>query len=366
MSDGPAPVPSDPMVDAHELSKLSGTSREAAELVLDAHVIDLHLDTFIPHRLWGYDMTRPHGPGWLRGKLFGHLDLVRAVQGGLTGAMWSITTQPWATRKARLKSLEDNIVRFTQLMRRMGFAWVSTPHQYAAQVKKGRHAPLLSIQGGNALSALDGEQLAQFLSRVPLTRITLLHLTASELGATSMPALGLIPWSRGALKTRGVDHIRAMNEKRVFVDLAHIHERAFFAALEAHRPDLPPIVTHTGVRAVNTSWRNLTDRQLKAIADRGGVAGVMFHGPFLRRRRGPRDGAMVVEHLEHIHRVAGPQCSAIGSDLDGFILPPAELSDGRLAYVRLVHHMLLRRWTESQIRQTLGLNFLNSWRHLTA
>ena len=74
-----------------------------------------------------------------------------------------------------------------------------------------------------------------------------------------------------------------MNARRMFVDLAHIHESAFWDAVTEHDRSQPLIDTHTGVAGVTPHWRNLTDNQVKAIADTGGVVGIIFAEEFLRR-----------------------------------------------------------------------------------
>ncbi|MGH7893260.1 MAG: dipeptidase, partial [Candidatus Binatia bacterium] len=146
----------------------------------------------------------------------------------------------------------------------------------------------------------------------------------------------------------------------IFVDLAHIHEQSFWDAVAAHDKTQPLIATHTGVKGVTPHWRNLTDEQIRGIADTGGVVGIIFQDAFLRRPDGPRDGAMVVEHLEHVIRVAGEDVAALGSDFDGMITPPPDFASADTAYVRLVQRMLDRRWSEERIRKVLGGNFLRA------
>ena len=72
------PVP----VDAATL----GVSEEALALTRAADVIDLHIDTYIPPRLWGYDPLAPHARSPLGGRFFGHLDLPKLEATGVTGA----------------------------------------------------------------------------------------------------------------------------------------------------------------------------------------------------------------------------------------------------------------------------------------
>jgi membrane dipeptidase len=127
-----------------------------------------------------------------------------------------------------------------------------------------------------------------------------------------------------------------------------------------HDRTQPLLATHTGVAGVRPHWRNLTDDQLKAIADTGGVVGIIFAEEFLRRSDGPRDGGMIVEHLEHVIRVAGEDVPALGSDFDGMITPPPDVASADTAYLRLVGLMLGRGWREERIRKVLGGNFLRA------
>ena len=139
--------------------------------------------------------------------------------------------------------------------------------------------------------------------------------------------------------------VEQLDAERIFVDLAHIHPDGFWDALDVHDSALPVLVTHTGVDGVCPHWRNLDNAQIRAVAETGGVVGIMAHGGFLRRRGGPRDGAMVVEHMEHVIDVAGEDAVALGTDYDGFISPPKDLRSGD-SYPVLVQHMLDRGWSD--------------------
>ena len=353
--------PTDLSTRAAALSARLGVSHAAAELTLDAHVIDLHIDTLIPPRLWGYDPLRPHGLGLLRGHFFGHLDVPRALEGGLSGAMWSITTNPFRSARARWAVFQRNVDALRALLERgsahMGLA--RTHREYLDVVASGRHAVMPAIQGGNALEAAPGG-LDAALGDL-LTRVTLVHLTNSVYGATSSPA----SWLRRdrGLSEAGRALVAQLNARRVFVDLAHIHPVAFWQAVEAHDRSLPMIATHTGVSGVKPHWRNLDDAQIRTIAESGGVVGVIFASVFLARRGGPRGPDCVVEHMEHVARVGGDAAVALGSDYDGAITPPRGLRDG-VAYARLVDAMLRRGWSEARVRGALGTNFLASFARL--
>jgi membrane dipeptidase len=343
------------MEDAKDFAARANVSLEAVQLLRASEVIDLHLETYIPPRLWGYDLHKDHLGRFPWGYFFGHLDLPRVHSGGLTGAMWSIATNITRSGPKRPSIAKANVEGLQAALRQdPRVSVVRNRSEYDAARREGRHAALITIQGGNAFE--DGFVDASGV----ITRVTVVHLSNSTFGDTSSPArLGK---ARG-LTDLGRAYIRALNQGRVFVDLAHASEQTFWDALEVHDRTQPPIVTHTCMRSVNDMWRNITDKQAKAIADLGGVVGVMFHRGFLGRRHDgkPTDGRHVITHLEAILRAGGEHAAALGSDYDGFIVPPSDLLDGGVAFARLVQYMLDAKWTTERIQNVLGQNFLRSF-----
>jgi membrane dipeptidase len=335
----------------------SGVSGAALSLARDCALIDLHIDTLIPPRLWRYDPLVRHRGGPLGRHFFGHVDLPRLTDGGLDGAMWSITTNPFRTAAGRWQAFQQNLQALRDLLARSAGRLVEThtPAEYHEARRRGAHAVLPAIQGLNALEGAPGG-----VRSLPdcIVRATLVHLTNAAYGATSSP-LGSRRADKG-LTPAGRDAIAVLDARRVFVDLAHVHERTFWDAVAAHDRSLPLIVTHTGVSAVTPHWRNLTDEQIKAVADTGGTVGIIFHEQFLRRPGGPTDADMVVEHVLHVLRVVGEDFASIGSDFDGAITPPADLA-GADRYPRLVQGLLDRGCSEAQVSKILGGNFLRAF-----
>ena len=347
---------------AWPLERPAGVSDAAMALLAESEVIDLHLDAFIVHRLVGRDLNRRHGAGPLGGRGFGHLDFPTAVASGLTGGMWSITTNPFRTAASRWRVFQDNLRDFQgQIAGAEGkVRIVRTFAEWLAAREAGVHACLIAIQGGNALEAAPDGVLS--IPDQLITRITLVHLTNATYGPSSSP-LSFGKGATGHLTPAGKTLIAQMNAARVFVDLAHIGEQAFWDAVDTHDARQPLLATHTGVDGVRPHWRNLTDDQLRAIAKTGGVVGVIFQDSFLRRPGGPRDVDMVIEHMEHIVQVAGEDAVAIGSDYDGAIIPPPDLRDGH-APARLIDAMLRRGWPQDRIQKALAGNFLRCFEAL--
>jgi membrane dipeptidase len=319
-----------------------------------SEVIDLHVDSFIWTRVFGYDIGQRHQPRFGRGYFYNQVDVPRLRSVGISGATWVITTNPLRVGSDRARVLGENLLRLRELLAAQPEVRVVRTHsEYLAARRAGEHAAFLGIQGGNALDAHTG--LRAVLAEGWLLRVTLVHLSSSALGHTSSPLrLGA---GAGGLSPRGCEIVEALNEARVFVDLAHISRAGFFAALAVHDRQQPAIVTHTGVSGVYAHWRNLDDEQLRAIAATGGTIGIMYHASFLGDPLLNGRLLSIVRHLEHVIDVVGEDHASLGSDWDGAIITPRDMPTC-LELPRLVQAMLDRRWSEQRIQKILGGNFL--------
>jgi len=116
--------------------------------------------------------------------------------------------------------------------------------------------------------------------------------------------------------------VRACNELGVLVDTSHLTERGFWDVAECSAA--PLVASHSNAFALCPSPRNLTDDQLRAIGDSGGLAGLNFHVGMVRE-----DGAedrdtplsALAAHAAHMAEVAGVESVALGSDFDGATMP---------------------------------------------
>jgi membrane dipeptidase len=122
-------------------------------------------------------------------------------------------------------------------------------------------------------------------------------------GGASTPKKGLT--------ALGAEMITRMEDMGIAVDLAHISEQGFSDALETVKN--PPIVSHTAAYALHSHRRNLTDEQIRAIAERGGVIGVCLYPEFL----GGTKIDTFLRHIEHIRNMGGSESVGIGTDFDG-------------------------------------------------
>ncbi|MSP26260.1 MAG: hypothetical protein EXR75_14115 [Myxococcales bacterium] len=330
-----------------------GISEGAVALYLASDVIDLHLDSFIWQRIFGYDLTKRHGTGLFGARFYSQVDLPRALEAAMSGATWIITTNPLRTARGRALAFVKNLERLRGIFARVSeqFEVVRNLSEYRAARAAGKHAAFIGIQGGNAL-----DESLDALDLIPdglVLRITLVHLSSSRIGTTSSP----MKTRDDGLSDFGRDYVQRLDDKRILVDLAHISRKGFFDAVDVHDKTLPLIVTHTGVSGVHPHWRNIDDEQLRAVANTGGTVGVMYQSSFLGEPYWGGRASAVVEHLHHIVKTVGEDHASLGSDWDGAITPPRDLATC-LELPRLVQLMLDRGFSERTIRKILGENFL--------
>jgi membrane dipeptidase len=118
--------------------------------------------------------------------------------------------------------------------------------------------------------------------------------------------------------------IGACNRLRILIDLSHLNERGFWDVAEIS--NAPLVATHSNAHALSPHSRNLTDQQLTAMRETGGIVGVNFATSFLRPD-GHRDAdtpiELVIEHVEHMLKLIGEDGVGLGSDFDGAQIPAA-------------------------------------------
>lgn len=157
------------------------------------------------------------------------------------------------------------------------------------------------------------------------------------------------------LTRRGQELVRRIHAHGGIVDVSHASDATIADVLAlAKLRDAPVVATHSNARAVTNHPRNLTDAQLRAIGESGGVVGVAFHAPFLT---GALEATLddVVRHILHVRRVAGIETVAIGSDFEGGIRPPAQLSDVR-GFPLLAQALREAGLSEPELSQVFGQN----------
>ncbi|HTR52983.1 MAG TPA: dipeptidase [Kofleriaceae bacterium] len=295
------------------------TLDEARALHAEFPVIDLHADTAKLMDKLGYDLAARHSrvvPR--RANLIGHVDLPRLREGGVAGQFFAFWTWPKKLpgQPDHMRSVLDQLDALDQAIEANphDLAWARTGADVRAAKAAGKVAVLGGIEGGHALGGR--VDAIEMFARRGVRYLGPLHLWPNALGGTSRK-----PDVDVGLTDHGREVVRECERCGVIVDLAHINRRGYYEVLELTKR--PVMVTHTGVAGVTPMWRNLDDDQLRAVAQRGGCVGVIFARQFL----GGASIDDVVAHVEHLIAVAGEDAPALGSDFDGFVVPPEGLED---------------------------------------
>jgi membrane dipeptidase len=299
------------------------TLDEARAFHAEFPVVDLHADTAKLMDKLGYDLAVRHERVMpRRTNILGHVDVPRMRDGGVAGqffAFWTwpgrLPVQPDSTRSVldQLDALDAAITKNPDEL-----VWARTGADVRAAKATGKIAVLGGIEGGHAL---EGKvEAIEMFARRGVRYLGPLHLWPNALGGTSRPVKFSAKRDDG-LTELGRQVVRECERCGVIIDLAHINRRGYFEVLELTR--LPVMVTHTGVSGVHAMWRNLDDEQLRAVASRGGCVGIVFARTYL----GGASIDAVVAHVRHVLDVAGEDTPALGSDFDGFVVPPEGLED---------------------------------------
>lgn len=128
------------------------------------------------------------------------------------------------------------------------------------------------------------------------------------------------------LKPFGIEVIERMNEIGMLIDVSHLSDGGFWDCIQKSKA--PVVASHSNARELCGHPRNLSDEMLRALADKGGVAGLNFYPAFLREDR-QVTAADIARHAKHMIDTAGEDAAAIGTDFDGF---EAEEQNGYISH----------------------------------
>ena len=225
-------------------------------------------------------------------------------------------------------------------------AFARTPGQLWENKHRGQKSIMLGIENGLALEG-DIANIKHFADR-GVVYITLCHNGDNDICDSA----------RGNNTHNGVSEFGAkviaeMNRLGVMVDLSHAHEKSFWDALDISAT--PIVCSHSSCRALCDHPRNLTDSQMKALADKGGVCQITIYHGFLRSD-GEATVMDVLAHLDHAVKVMGIDHVGIGTDFDGDggVRGMASSAD----FVNFTRMLMAKRYSEQDIQAILGGNFL--------
>ncbi|MDD2509709.1 MAG: dipeptidase [Syntrophomonas sp.] len=274
-----------------------------------------------------------------------HFDLERAKKAGIClqiFALFSSSREADSSLREILiqidkfyHELEQNYLRVFQILG-------SNELQKVGQTDK--IACLLHLEGAEAI----GTDLAVFrqLCRMGLRSIGLTWNYSNQL-AGGIAEGG----NAGGLTRYGKDIIKEIERSGILLDLSHISEQAFFEALDYY--NLPVMVTHANARAICNHPRNLSDEQLKVLAENGAVIGLNQVAHFVKEGKATLEDFL--NHAVYISDLIGVKHLALGSDFDGtdsLVLPGVE------AYATLEQGLHDRGFLPQEVEMILQRNAL--------
>lgn len=358
-------------------------------------IIDTHID--VPYRLdakWA-DISGATDDG--------DFDYPRAVAGGLNAPFMSIYTpaalEAEGGSKAKAEKLIDLVYGIVE----------SAPDKYAialssgdveAQFAKGLISLPLGMENGSPIEG-DLENLQHFYDR-GIRYITLTHSLSNHISDSSYDKNH--QW--GGLSEFGELVVAEMNRLGIMVDISHVSDEAFYDVLAITAT--PVIASHSSARHFTPDFeRNMSDDMIRALAKNGGVIMISYGSPFITEKAQKfmtarsdafkkhladneleRTAAIndefdlaydeahggfpyatldnVLDHYDHVVAIAGINHVGIGSDYDGVgDSLPVGLKDVS-AYPNLIHGLILRGYTDTDIQKILSGNLLRVWREIEA
>lgn len=277
----------------------------------------------------------------------GQLDLPRMKEGGINVQFFAAFIAPEFKNIALRRALEL-VDRFYREMEenKNDVMHVRNCKEIEEALASGRIAALLSIEGGDALEG--SMSVFRMLQRLGLRGLTLTWNGRNEIGdGVSEGRTG------GGLTSFGVAVVEEANRLGVLVDVSHLSEKGFWDALNVSGQ--PVIASHSNCRALCDHPRNVSDEQIRALAEKGGVMGITFVPAFLGGKK--PSIKEVLDHVDHAVAVGGMECVGLGSDFDGTDHLPGELEDCT-RFPAITRGLIERGYSSTDIKKILGGNFL--------
>ncbi len=379
-------------------ASVAGAEEEAAlahaRQVLAAHpVVDGHNDlpwairehAKVPGDVAAYDLRR---------RTPGDTDLRRLREGHVGGQFWSVYTPGEAKREdyARTQLEQIDIARRV-IARYPELAWGLTADELERQMKAGRVASLLGLEGGHAIQDSLGALRAYY--DLGVRYMTLTHNVTLDWADCAAD-----PGKHGGLTPFGEEVVREMNRLGMLVDLSHVSVDTMDDALRVS--EAPVIFSHSSARALADVPRNVPDDILRRLAANGGVVMVTFVPSFLSKpvsdayavREKEMQAALakvtnpaekeaaereykaahpiprvtiaqVADHIEHVRKVAGVDHIGLGGDYDGNDEWPVGMEDVS-RYPFLFAELVRRGWSDADLAKLADGNIVRALRQAEA
>jgi membrane dipeptidase len=332
---------------ALKLGKKKGETPEDAALILEraqelhseSIVVDGHVGTLFDV-LYKTRDVREESPS-------GHVDLPRLRKGGVCCAVLSAFPAERISPISGVRAGLEYIDAFRSLETAGNVKLCVKAEDVETAHRDGQIGFMLGFEGGEFL-----EGSSEALRMYARQGLRVLTLTWSERNALADGAAE--SGTRGGLTRFGRQVVKACAGLGVVVDVSHLSEAGFWDVVDLS--DEPFVASHSNCHSLYAHPRNLTDDQLRAVADTGSLAGITFNPEYLAEPGQEAALSAVCDHVMHAIEVAGEDHVGIGSDFDSFE-GPAPLS-GADQMPLLTAQLLRRGVTGKVLSGILGGNWL--------
>ena len=374
-------------------------SKKALEIQKSAIVVDTHADT--PQRFLdeNYDIgsTDPKDPG--------HISLDKAKAGNLGAEFFSIWVEPETNQghfARHTLDLIDSVYEQAErhpdrMMMAFSVADIERAH------REHKLAALLGIEGGHSIE--NDIHLLRDFYRLGVRYMTLSWSNTNEWADSSGDINDPKVEHHNGLTDNGKRIVAEMNRLGMLVDISHVADKTFYDAIAVSKA--PVIASHSSARALTNHPRNMTDDMLRAVAKNGGVVQVNFYNAFIdenyrkaaEAQSKDRDAAVkantdqlkasgktvtyldydrierewaariprpplssLIDHIDHVAKVAGIDHVGLGSDFDGVSGATPQGIDSAADLPKITQALLDRGYSADDIRKILGGNLLRVFR----
>ena len=323
---------------------------QAAELSREAVTVDLHCHPNLgsSRKLAEFDSDVPDN---MRA---GGLDAgVFAVRGDHGTIRRNSSGRYAEYRKAEPGELfqgsQDQLDKVLKAIKAEKIGLAQSPVNILEAKKKGLPCAILAIEGSDPL---EGDlSRVKFFYDIGVRVLQLMHYRINEIGDIQTED----PRHKG-LTAFGLDVVKEMNKLGMVIDVAHASSDTLSAVLAASRH--PVICSHTGAYALRTNARHLKNKDMTAIAKKGGVIGVW---PLLRRRD---NFQTYLRELDYVKNLVGADHVGIGTDLFGIASETAIPTHKEFALIPA--GLLSRGYPETDVMKIVGGNFMRVFREVVA
>jgi len=337
----------------------------------------------------------------------GHTDIARLKEGGVGAQFFAVyvaASYVTGNRSADRTLQMIDTVRHDIIGRYPNdFVLATTANGIEEAHRRGKIAALMGIEGGHAIE--DSVRLLRDYYDLGIRYMTLTHSNTNDWADSSGDVNDPNIKHHNGLTELGKEIIREMNRLGMMVDISHVADKTFWDALETSKA--PIFASHSSCRALTNHARNMTDDMIVALAKKGGVVQVNFYCGFISQKFRDNDAADtkaldarmaketagknlsepdrqilseklrkemglsratladVVDHIDHIRKIAGIDAIGIGGDFDGVSCTPIGLDDVS-KYPNLTRALLEKGYSADDIRKIYGGNFLRVMRAVEA